>query len=195
MVLIPQDAVREVAIDMTLDMTHEWILRAAAHSEGPDGIRRWALFGPGRVHRYALWRSWGEGGQVRSAVVFVLLNPSTADERVDDPTIRRCIGYAKRWGHDMACILNIFAYRSTDPRVLRQTDDPVGIENDAWIKSATSYEQIVLAWGAHGVFMQRGARVRELLFGVPNMFHFGLTGNGQPRHLLYLPKDARLVAA
>lgn len=164
-----------------------------ADMPGADGIRRWAEFGPRRRYRYALWRSWGEGGRVRSAACFVLLNPSTADERVDDPTIRRCVGYARDWGHDMLCVLNIFALRSTDPSDLRRDADPVGIDNDVWLRCAADYEQVVLAWGAHGSFMGRGDVVRALL--PKTAFHFGLTVNGQPRHPLYLPKSAQLVAA
>lgn len=117
--------------------------------------------------------------------MFDCLNPSTADEVQDDPTIRRCIGYAKRWGYAGYCMTNIFAYRATDPRVMLSASDPIGIENDHYLNECARGAGIVVAaWGAHGAHMNRGAAVAKLL---PDLHYLRLTKHGFPGHPLYLP--------
>src|SRR5579885_902200 len=111
-----------------------------------QGMARLATFSEDRRYRYTLTRVWGDQAGERCA--FILLNPSTADAEKDDPTIRRCISYARRWGFAGLEILNLFAWRSTDPRALRMVPDPVGPMNLANIVAVTrSTPRIVCGWG------------------------------------------------
>lgn len=147
---------------------------------------REAVFSPDRVHRYRLHRWWAPG----PSILFVMLNPSTADETIEDPTIRRCIGFAKEWGFGSLEIGNLFALRSTDPRALRAAPDPVGPENDEWlIRLAGAVDQVVVAWGAWGGVETsvRAAAVLPLL-GTEAMC-LGLTAGGHPKHPLYVAGD------
>lgn len=142
-----------------------------------------AVFSPCRRYRYSLFRQWSmaHGG----FAAFIGLNPSTADETNDDPTIRRCVGFAKAWGFDALVMLNLFAFRATDPDEMRRADDPVGPENDEWIaKSVNGAGIIVAAWGTHGAF--RPARVKAVRALVPTLYHLGLSKDGHPKHPLYL---------
>lgn len=140
-------------------------------------------------YRYALMRRWGDG----EPVAFVMLNPSTADASTDDPTIRRCVGFAKRWGYGQLLVVNLFAWRATDPKALSAADDPVGGENDGYLSAvACQSARVVAAWGAWlpPWPRDRAKRVVSLLReqGV-DLYHLGLTAAGQPRHPLYLPKS------
>ena len=147
-----------------------------------------AVFSPDRRYRYILRRTVGLG---LDACLFIMLNPSTADETQDDPTVRRCIGYARRWGFGVMGVANIFALRSTDPRLLAHAGDPIGPDNDAWlVKSARYADTVVCAWVNWGQLLGRGEQVRTMLTdaGV-GLQHLGLTGRGQPRHPLYLARD------
>ena len=142
-----------------------------------------ATFSRDRRYRYRLWRRWD---QTRPVVVFVLLNPSTADARHDDPTIRRCLGFARRWGYGGIEVVNLFAYRATDPRMLRTVRDPVGRANRHQVRAALARaELVVLGWGAN----TEGDRMLK----VSHAYCLGLTSAGQPRHPLYLRRDARPV--
>lgn len=147
-----------------------------------------AGFSECRTWRYWLTRSWAEGGRT---LMVIGLNPSTADESVDDPTIRRCIGYAKAWGFSQLAMLNLFAYRATDPRHMKAATNPVGRENDQtllwWANKA---EMILGAWGTHGVHQSRAAHVYQILYDHP-IHCLGITKDGQPKHPLYLRADAR----
>lgn len=157
-----------------------------------------AHFSDDRAYRYALWRTWDEAA---GFVMFIGLNPSTADERADDPTIRRCIGFAKAWGYGGIAMLNLFAFRATDPKVMLAASDPVGPENDEWLMNY--YEtagMTIAAWGAHGAYRGRDRAVCELRRRDPNaktdtlgecLYCLGRTKHGQPRHPLYLPKDMK----
>lgn len=155
--------------------------------------RRWAHFSPDRRYRYALWREWTPNPA--RVCCFVMLNPSTADEEVDDATIRRCMAFAQSWGDDMLLVLNLFALRSTDPRVLRKDQDSVGPSNDGWLQTAAEgANRVVLAWGAYGSIEGRGDFARANLLP-KTCWSFGLTANGQPRHPLYVRGTAQLVRA
>lgn len=150
-----------------------------------------ATFDRTRRYRYTLWRSWVE--QPERFVNFVMLNPSTADEKVLDPTVRRCVNFAKHWGYDGAYVTNIFALRSTDPKALYGHPDPVGPENNTnLLVTAEKCELVVAAWGVYGSHMERGKYVAELLQPW-ELKCFALTKNGHPRHPLYLRKDAQPV--
>lgn len=152
-----------------------------------------AIFSADRRHRYTLMREW-EGGQ--GTVNFVMLNPSTADETKNDATIRRCIGYAKKWGYARLVVTNIFAFRSTDPKCLYP--DPwsaIGDQDDAYIISeAGKAQRVVCAWGSHGSLIERGKVVRLLLTGAGTPLHcLGMTANGQPKHPLRLHSNLEPV--
>jgi hypothetical protein len=153
-----------------------------------------AVFDPTKAYRYRLRRVWDQG---RGVLPWVLLNPSTADEAILDPTIRRCVGYAQRWGFGGVEILNLFALRSTDPYELYAHPDPVGPGNDAALLAAaqTAAGGIMIAgWGIHGAFNGRDAQVQRLIASTgANLMCLGKTKGQQPRHPLYLKSDAVLV--
>jgi hypothetical protein len=151
-----------------------------------------AEFSLDRTYRYALWRTWSRQG--RSAL-FVMLNPSTADETQNDPTIRRCIAFARRWGYGSLTVCNLFALRSTDPAALYSHADPVGPDNDEVIAGHANGAGIVIAaWGVHGALRGRGRTVAEELEGAGcPVFCLGTTKDGHPRHPLYLRGDVEPV--
>jgi hypothetical protein len=138
-----------------------------------------------RRYRYVLWRVW-DGSLPK--VMFVGLNPSTADETRDDPTIRRCVRFSREWRYGGVCMLNLFAYRATKPEELRKARDPVGPENDMILKEyARRAGMVVACWGNHGALYGRNQQVIGLL---PRMLCFGTTARGEPRHPLYLSRDS-----
>lgn len=119
------------------------------------------------------------------------LNPSTATETEDDPTIRRCIGFARREKCDALLMTNAFAFRATLPPDMKAAADPVGPDNDSWlVRGAGIATLIVAAWGIHGDFRGRDAQVKSL---IPQLLCFGTTGKGHPKHPLYPPGDTRLT--
>lgn len=145
-----------------------------------------ATFSPCRRYRYTLTRQWNGRG---TRCVFVMLNPSTADESVNDRTVAKCIQYARTWGHGSLLALNIFAWRSTDPSVLKDVEDPIGPDNDAAIMAGVRGAGVVLcAWGKHGGFRGRGSEVLASLraAGVTPRA-LSLNNDGSPAHPLYLP--------
>jgi hypothetical protein len=148
-----------------------------------------ADFSDCRRYRYALWRTWDP---LEPGVLFVGLNPSTADEQVNDPTIRRCMGFARRWGYGGLVMCNLYALRSTDPARLFEVEDAVGPENDDWLADqAEQAPLVVAAWGSTpGPVPDRAARVLELL---GEAHCLGLTTGGAPRHPLRMPTDLQAV--
>lgn len=146
-----------------------------------------AVISPCQRYRYRLGREWltGKGG-----VLFVMLNPSTADAEKDDPTIRRCIGFAQRWGFQRLTVGNLFAWRATNPSDLLVADDPVGVENDYHLaEMSQEADAVIVAWGVPGAYRDRGPYVlRRVLAG--KIEHLGLTKEGHPKHPLYLSNDA-----
>ena len=158
-------------------------MRRVPWSDGFDHMTRETIFSPCRTYRYVLWREWigGDG-----YAMFVGLNPSTADETLDDPTIRRCIGFAKAWGYAGVCMTNLFAYRATKPEDMKAAADPVGSENDAHLLALGGEAGVIVAaGGANGTHKGRDAEVCRLL---PTLHHLALTKDGHPGHPLYLPK-------
>lgn len=145
-----------------------------------------AEFSPCRTYRYKLRRRWGPG----HTVAFILLNPSTADETHDDPTIRRCIEFAKAWGAGGLVLGNIFAFRATNPMVMRSFPDPVGPGNDqalSEIVDEASHGRIICGWGTHGAHRDRGHQVLAMLRGRKvKPMALSMTLMGQPGHPLYL---------
>lgn len=121
-----------------------------------------------------------------------MLNPSKADAEVNDPTIRRCIGFAQAWGYGSLDVVNLFAYRATKPKDLRQAVDPVGESCDRiLIESARSAQMILLAWGNHGQYQKRGQDVIRLLAELEPLHCLGQTQTGEPRHPLYLKRETQ----
>lgn len=148
-------------------------------------MRRAAALSACGRYRYDLSRSWAEGARV----AFVGLNPSTADAEVDDPTIRRCVGFARAWGFGALRMVNLFAWRATDPRELALADDPVGVGNDAILRELReTCTLVVAAWGAHRMALERAATVVSLL---GDFTVLGLTAAGHPRHPLYMRASCR----
>lgn len=153
-------------------------------------MEKGANFSACRKYRYVLWRTWTQGD---GHVIFIGLNPSTADENKDDPTIRRCIGFAKDWGYGGINMLNIFAFRATDPKELMKADSPIGLENNHYLRMyCDPIGMNIACWGTWGNYLEQGKQVRDML-GDDCLHCFGLTKNGQPKHPLYLPKKTELI--
>lgn len=142
-------------------------------------------------YRYRLERRWGPG----TSCVFVMLNPSTADARTDDATIRKCRGFTQRWGHDAFTVINLYAFRARDPKRMLAAADPVGPENDRHIIEAIREPaRMVLAWGANAQRV-RVERVIHLLrhhCRLPRQC-LGLTKGGEPWHPLMVPYETPLM--
>lgn len=150
-----------------------------------------ADFSEDRLYRYKLWRRFGAGGVVN----FIMLNPSTADEITNDPTVTRCQKRAAALGYGMLVVTNIFAYRSVNPKLLQGVRDPVGPLNDAVISTVAGYaDLIVCGWGNHGTLRNRGNQVLDLLRKIGAQPHcLKLTGEKQPQHPLYLGYDVQPI--
>lgn len=156
-----------------------------------------ATFSPDRVYRYRLERCAcvPPTGKVLNIIG---LNPSTADESINDPTIRRCIAFAQSWGFDHLVMTNLFAYRATDPFQLRYQHallaDLVGAENNRHLRDAWQEADLVIAaWGHLGSFLNRDREVLNLLMRERSVYCLGITKTGHPKHPLYLPKTTRPV--
>lgn len=146
-----------------------------------------AEISPCGLYRYRLTRIWDPA---LDPVVWVMLNPSSADAEQDDPTIRRCMNLARAWGCGGIDVVNLFALRATDPREVRKAKAPVGPENDRHLAEATEGRRVIAAWGASGGHLGRDHEVRTLLRILGRKVeHLGLTRTGQPRHPLYLRAD------
>lgn len=153
-----------------------------------------ATFSACRTYRYALTRQWND----RPLAVFVMLNPSTADAFTEDATIRRCVGFARSWTAGGILVLNLFALRATDPKLLYGHADPVGPDNDDVIATHLAADEpvgpVIAAWGVHGVLGGRGERVASLLRARgARPLCLGLTKDGHPRHPLYVPASTAAV--
>lgn len=144
-----------------------------------------AIYSDCLAYRYSLTRVWNPKGR---KVNFVMLNPSTATEVQNDPTVERCEQRARALGFGAFCVTNIFAWRDTDPKKMRAAINPLGCDNDAAIRDACTWaDQVIAAWGTHGAHLERGAKVAKLLALVnAPIYHLGLTKAGHPKHPLYL---------
>jgi len=149
-----------------------------------------ADFDPERRYRYLLWRAWEN--EPRRTALWVMLNPSTADETVLDPTLKRVENFTRTWWYDAFRVVNLFAIRATDSGLLPSFDDPVGPANDLAIKlAAATAELIVVGWGSHKLATARARVVRELLNG-RTLMCLGKNADGSPRHPLYLAATTQL---
>jgi hypothetical protein len=149
-----------------------------------------AIFSDDRKYRYALWRKWDFR---HPCILFIGLNPSRANEHYNDPTITRCIDFAKRWGYGGLYFGNLFAYRSPFPNDLLIPSDPVGVNTDEWLSVMNADSKItVFAWGQwpHQIVRDRAKDVENMFSGT---YCFGYTKNKFPKHPLYLPKITELI--
>jgi hypothetical protein len=160
----------------------------------PLPLERNAVISACGRYRYLLTRHVGTGPR---GAIFIMLNPSTADATIDDPTIRRCIGFARQWGCGRLAVLNVFAIRATNPADLKRAEDPVGPENKDWFDRTlpSAHEgPVVCAWGVHGKHMDQDLAVLGWLasYGIKPLA-LGSTRDGHPRHPLFLPKTVDLA--
>lgn len=146
-----------------------------------------AVYSDCEHYRYLLTRVWAPGPKA----LFVMLNPSTATETQNDPTVERCERRSRALGCGAFRVTNIFAWRDTDPRRMRAAMDPVGPGNDAAIIDSALWADLILcAWGTHGAHLGRGAQVAALLRGTGQpLYHLGLAKAGEPKHPLYIGYD------
>lgn len=158
-------------------------------------ITKDALISPCEAYRYWLTREWDAGAE---KLPFVMLNPSTADASLDDPTIRRCMSFARREAYGGIVVMNLFALRATDPAALKGAADPLGPDNDGHLAALFEYAQarqlpIVAAWGVHGVLNGRAAAVKAVAsIAGARLVCFGHTKSGHPKHPLYIAGDQPL---
>lgn len=160
-----------------------------AHQKG-DAIS-FAVYSDCEAYRYALTREWAPGRRL----LLVMLNPSTATETVNDPTVERCERRARAMRFGGFRVVNLFAFRATDPRALRTVADPIGPDNDATLHEGAAWADAILCgWGGHGALLGRDATVTAKLRAVERpLWHLGLTRQGQPKHPLYIAYDQQPV--
>lgn len=149
-------------------------------------VPRLTQFSPCRQYRYTLWREWD---MTNTRYLMVIgLNPSTADETHDDPTIRKCITFAKLLGCGALCMTNLFAFRATDPRVMKAAADPVGADNNRHLRDMAAGASLILAaWGNHGSYL---GRAETVMTAFPHLQCLGKNKDGSPKHPLYLPYES-----
>ncbi len=212
-----QDQDQGMRLDLA-DIATNRLERKAAKS---PYIHTWADISPCKKYRYALTREWrgthkhenwrwlteddgsicvdGAGSPLGEpkACVFVMLNPSTADGTKDDPTIRRCVAFAKREKFEKLIVVNLFAFRATKPKIIldmNHDQDPVGVRNqDAFNNAINQAGLIICAWGVHGVHLDQDETARGWLGDNLPHHALGTTKEGFPRHPLYVKSDARLM--
>lgn len=164
-------------------------------------IAKGATLSPDGRYRYSLWREWrgthdpnnwewmyADQG-VPKPCVFIMLNPSTADSQIDDPTIRKCVGFAWRWRYEKLVVINLFAYRTANPKELRGLSDPVGPHNSHHIREILQQAgRVICAWGADESVSQQDQTMMGWLDAESiQPFCLGTTKLGAPRHPLYIP--------
>lgn len=143
-----------------------------------------AEFSDCKRYRYALWRVWDKS---RPHVAFIGLNPSDVDDVKNNPTINRCISFARSWGYGGVCVVNLFAFNAVVPEAMMRAKDPVGPDNDKWLlRIAKSAAAVVAAWGNYGSFMGRSAEVKNM---IPDLHALKINKSGEPAHPLYLRGD------
>lgn len=191
---------------ITAPRDQQRIVPAQARKGG--GVSRETKFSPCRKYRYVLWRQFYsmlavtppllpvEGNREHNYLMVIGLNPSTADETQDDPTIRRCIGFAKRWGYGALCMTNLFAWRATRPEDMKRQDDPCGPDNQHHLLSSAKGAGMVLAaWGKHGSYRSQDLTACAWLseIGV-NMHCLRENRDGSPIHPLYVASKTAPIA-
>lgn len=148
-----------------------------------------AVLSSDRIYRYVLWRRWEQN---KPYALFIGLNPSTADETEDDPTIRRCKRYASDWGYGAVYMVNLFAFRATQRKDMLIYNEPTGIDNDRWLQDIAQHAGVIVcAWGTDGKYLRRDDYVINLLLGYKLMC-LGTNKNGTPGHCLYIKANKQL---
>jgi hypothetical protein len=143
-------------------------------------MEKGALFSNCKKYRYTLCRIWNRN---KSYAVFIGLNPSVADANIDDPTIRRCIKYAKDWNLGGLYMLNLFSYIATNPKVMKNKKYPIGKLNDKWLLKISKDAGIIIgAWGNDGSHLMRSKSIKKL---IPNLYCLKINNTGEPAHPLY----------
>ncbi len=143
-----------------------------------------AILSKNRKYRYVLSRIWDES---KPTVMIIGLNPSTADETENDPTIIKCIDFAKSWGYGGVYMLNLFGFRATKPKDMFNTDEPIGQDNDKYIEEYSKIcDKVICAWGNDGSYKNRS---KDILSKIENTYYLKLNQTGEPAHPLYLKGD------
>lgn len=143
-------------------------------------------------YRYKLWRYWADLNKEEHPLIFILLNPSTADVNIDDATVRKCVGFAKWNGFNGIVIYNIYAFRATNPDTLRVTNYPEGGRNDLTLAEISPDSTVIAGWGSHPQARERAAEVMQMHTQI-NFSCLGINKDGSPKHPLYLPYDSKIV--
>jgi hypothetical protein len=163
------------------------------HDIDPAAIHRGADISDCTRYRYRLWRWWN---LEKPLLGFIMLNPSTADAYTDDPTIRKCAGFAQRFGYGGVMVTNLFDYRATSPSDLKEATQPISPDNDTFLSTeAAACVTTICAWGNHGAYLGRSSQVLDLLQKATakiNLKALTFTKEGQPGHPLYLPYTSAL---
>lgn len=159
----------------------------------PTSLYSGALISADGVYRYSLTRTFSP--LTDPTVCWIMLNPSKADAHRDDATVRRCIGFSRQAGFGAMMIVNLFALRSTYPYELTRVEDPVGPENDFWIRHVSELcNQVICAWGDRGSLLGRDKQVLEALHKLGRYpYCLGKTKSGNPRHPVRLPYSTKLI--
>lgn len=169
-------------------------------TDSQAGDPQGAFISNDNMYRYLLWRTETLDAPVTVAmtVLFIMLNPSTADASIDDPTIRKVRGFTRKLGFARSFVVNLYAWRATKPEELRKVPAPIGELNDAFIANAARRASIIIpAWGTNHMKVDGGKRARHVVDMLKandhKLFHLSeLTDGGHPRHPLYLPYDSPL---
>jgi hypothetical protein len=149
-----------------------------------------ALISDCGLYRYWLRRQWDEGKEV----CFIMLNPSTADAMKDDPTVRKCVGFARGWGYTSLLVLNLFNYRSKTPADLKKVSDPIGSDAAYYIDRAVASDLVIAAWGINGGYLDRDKKVfAQLRSAGVKLQCLRVSNEGFPYHPLYLPWATQLM--
>ena len=149
-------------------------------------MEKGAIFSDCGKYRYILWRKWNKR---KPSVMIIGLNPSKADDKIDDPTVRRCISFAKTWGYGSLYVTNLFAFKATNPVDMLNEKKPVGAENDKYIKEyQDKVDKVVLAWGNYGSFKNRNKEILKII-ELPHCLR--INKKGEPSHVLYLNKTLK----
>lgn len=163
--------------------------KAGIHNKTMNYLEQSATISDDQLYRYSLTRKISRGPRI---VLFIGLNPSTADATLDDPTIRRCVGFAKSWGFNCLLMGNIYAFRSTDPKNLQIVNNPIGSKNrDELEKMIIVSELVVAAWGRN-LLTEDAKEIANWIMQQEKTMCLGQNNDGSPKHPLYLPKSSVL---
>jgi hypothetical protein len=136
-----------------------------------------------KKYRYSLYRIWNDE---LPKVAFICLNPSIADDKIDDPTINRCIEFAKSWGYGGFYMLNLFAFRATNPSELTKVNDPIGMDNqNVILETITKVDKVICAWGNEGILLNQNKKILSI---IENPYCIKINSSGEPSHPLFLKK-------